>query len=402
MRIVVKNLPLKTTKSEIESHFSKFSPPTDVYMLLNSSNTFRRICFIGYSSSSIAETTANYFNNTYFNNHKITIEMAKESDSPAQNSETRLRRALYSRKIVVNSTDTAVLEALPKYGPIENIELKEKVAIVTFKKGEDAERTLKEARVIGGKRVRIGNYVEKPCVKQHYNSLFFDFETVVSRTCEQQGIDRADLLDLKSKSLGTRMALNETELVAQTKQFLASNKIFLDKISGKSKDTVILRSSDILGVIDMVKGDFTTRIAPSKCLALLKFKTESQALACLEDLNMRRHRSGVIYCEFAPVTESFNIPEASTQPVNHIEEKKLNKMIIKNVPFQASTDELKEIFSKFSHVVDVRLPVKTDGTPRGFAFVTFDTPKSVDEAIEHFGSSTHLYGRRLVLERAKI
>ncbi|ELA41181.1 uncharacterized protein VICG_01780 [Vittaforma corneae ATCC 50505] len=261
----------------------------------------------------------------------------------------------------------------------------------------------------------VGNYVEKlvDLKKEHYNSLFFSFETVVKRTCESEKIDRNDLLNLQDKELGSRIALLETNLVAQTKKFLENNGIFLDKISGKSENVLVLRNSDLMGALDLVKGEFKVNIAPSKCLALLTFKDLSDASRCYRDLNMRRFKNEVIYCEFAP-TSSLLLPNNSSlidktgQPIlNNCEspkptnEKQTNKIIVKNVPFQATQDELKSIFSSFTHVLDVRLPKKSDGTHRGFAFIVLDSPRHVDDAIEYFSSSTHLYGRRLVLEKAK-
>jgi len=419
MRIVVKNLPLSTSQAQIQSHFSKLAPTTDIYMLLNKDGVFRRVCFIGYATDELALAAANYFNNTYFSNHKIAVETVEEEPA-APPSETRLRRALYSRTVVVSSTDEAVLEALRKYGPVEDVTLKETKAIVKFKRGEDAEHAM-AAKVLGGKRVKIGSYVERKTTQSHYSTLFFDFETVVRRTCEAQGIERAALLDLKDKGLGARVALIETDLVRQTKEFLAEAGIFLDgSIKGKSEDTVILRNSDLMGALDLVKGDFTTRIAPSKCLALLKFRNPVEAGRCQRELNMKRLKNEVIYCEFAPITSGVvnsgssgvvnsgsnetttTTDESNNKPLKSKAKKPVNKMIVKNVPFQATVEDLKQIFSTFSHVVDVRVPIKAGGNPRGFAFVIFDTPQSVDEAIEHFGSSTHLYGRRLVLERAKL
>lgn len=421
MRIVVKNLPQTATQTEIETHFAKKGHVTDVYMLHNGKNEFRRVCFIGYASSEEAEDAIQYFNCTYFKNHKITVERVKETANEQKPSEIRLRRALYSKTIVIRNikdlSEEILLENLIKYGPVTDLQIKKRetgsmIAIVKFKKGEDAEKALKEIKVIAGCRVRIGNYLENPIDirKEHFNSLFFNFETVVKRTCEIEKIDRNALLNLKDRDLGSRMALLETNLVLQTKKFLENNGIFLDRISGTSENVVILRTSDLLGALDLIKGDFRVNIAPSKCLALLIFKDSQQAILCCKEMNMRRFKNEVVYCELAPtsftkegVTET--TPEQSRDEIgdqHNGRNKPANKIVVKNVPFQATQEELKKIFSAYTHVVDVRLPKKSDGTHRGFGFVVLDSSKHADEAIEYFGSSTHLYGRRLVLEKAKL
>ncbi|KAM0680269.1 putative RNA-binding protein 19 [Glugoides intestinalis] len=410
MRIAVKNLPTVIAQEEIKSHFGQKGTVTDVFMLFNSKKVFRRVCFVGYSTSAEAELAVQYFNDSYFKNHKIKVEMAFENDDKVIPNDTQKRRALYSKTVVIQNIgdqmdEETIINHLGGKEVVLNVTLSKKndfvKAIVKFKKGEDAENTLKTLKIISGKRVKVGNYVEKiiDAQKEHYSTIFFNFEMVVKRTCENENIDRKALLDLKDKDLGSRMALLETNLVAQTKVFLKANGICLDNIIGKSDRIVILRTSDLLGALELIKGDYKVNIAPSKCLALLIFKEAELATKCYKSLNMRRFKNDVIYCEYAPLC---NFSEDIREPESVEEKKQTNKIIVKNVPFQATQEELKKIFSAYSHVSEVRLPKKIDGTHRGFAFIVLDSPKKVAEAIEYFGCSTHLYGRRLVLEKAKL
>ena len=411
MRIAVKNLPKKCTEKEIRDFFNKKGTVTDVFMLKNHNSEFRRIAFVGFSNEKEANDAVDYFNSAYFQNHKITVELARDDTKIQEHSESKLRKALYSKTIIIKNIgesldEETIISCLEKFGKIVNIEIQKKdqhpFAIVKFKEGEAAEKAIKELKILAGKRVKVGNFLEKivDSRKEHYNSLFFNFESVIQRTCENERIKRNDLLDLKDKDLGARITLLETNLVEQTKKFLQANNIYLANITGKSENILILRNSDLLGAIDLIKGDFKVNIAPSNCLALLEFKNAKECEKCYQEMNMKRFKNQVIYCEYAPVC---SIPETvidSEQKVQNA--KQTNKMIVKNVPFQASEDELKKVFSSFSHVSEVRLPKKPDGTHRGFAFVVLDNPLNVDKAIEYFGSSTHLYGRRLVLERAKL
>ena len=75
------------------------------------------------------------------------------------------------------------------------------------------------------------------------------------------------------------------------------------------------------------------------------------------------------------------------------------KLIVRNVPFQATRKELLQLFGSFGQLKKVRLPKKFDGTHRGFAFVEFLTSKEAQTAMNAL-SRTHLYGRHLVLEWA--
>ncbi|KAH7839984.1 hypothetical protein Vadar_010969 [Vaccinium darrowii] len=75
------------------------------------------------------------------------------------------------------------------------------------------------------------------------------------------------------------------------------------------------------------------------------------------------------------------------------------KLIVRNVAFEATEKDLKQLFSPFGEIKSIRLP-KRIGHHSGFAFVEFGTKQEANNAVQAL-SSTHLYGRHLVLERAK-
>jgi multiple RNA-binding domain-containing protein 1 len=75
------------------------------------------------------------------------------------------------------------------------------------------------------------------------------------------------------------------------------------------------------------------------------------------------------------------------------------KLVCRNVPFQANRKELLQLFGSFGQLKKVRLPKKFDGNHRGFAFIEYLTGKEAQSAMNAL-SSTHLYGRHLVLEWA--
>ena len=59
------------------------------------------------------------------------------------------------------------------------------------------------------------------------------------------------------------------------------------------------------------------------------------------------------------------------------------KMYVGNLPFSATDDDIRSLFSEFGGVTDVFLPMdRVSGRPRGFAFVTMDSPEAMTAAIE--------------------
>ncbi|KRT79377.1 RNA binding protein, partial [Oryctes borbonicus] len=93
----------------------------------------------------------------------------------------------------------------------------------------------------------------------------------------------------------------------------------------------------------------------------------------------------------------------STRKVSKKTKQTGTKILVRNVPFQATKKEIQELFKAFGEIKALRLPKKmaTDvNTHRGFAFVDFVTASDAKKAFEALSQSTHLYGRRLVLEWA--
>ncbi|KAL9097651.1 MAG: hypothetical protein Q9163_006323 [Psora crenata] len=75
------------------------------------------------------------------------------------------------------------------------------------------------------------------------------------------------------------------------------------------------------------------------------------------------------------------------------------KIIIKNLPFEASKKQVRSLFEAYGQLRSVRVPKKFDSSTRGFAFAEFVTAKEAENAMDAL-RDTHLLGRRLVLEFA--
>ncbi|GAB1868922.1 Probable RNA-binding protein 19 [Camponotus japonicus] len=80
-----------------------------------------------------------------------------------------------------------------------------------------------------------------------------------------------------------------------------------------------------------------------------------------------------------------------------------SKILVRNVPFQATLQEITELFKSYGELKAVRLPKKLVGTEkhRGFGFIEYYTKTDAKKAFKALCQSTHLYGRRLVLEWAQ-
>lgn len=77
------------------------------------------------------------------------------------------------------------------------------------------------------------------------------------------------------------------------------------------------------------------------------------------------------------------------------------KMYVGNLPFKASAQEITDLFGQFGGVTDVFLPIdRESGRPRGFAFVSMDTPEAMQAAIAGLNGKD-FGGRQLAINEAR-
>lgn len=76
-------------------------------------------------------------------------------------------------------------------------------------------------------------------------------------------------------------------------------------------------------------------------------------------------------------------------------------MYVGNLPFTASQDDIRALFSDYGTVTDIHLPMDRDsGRPRGFAFVTMDSQTAMNEAIRGLNEKD-FGGRNLTINEAR-
>ncbi|SKA80553.1 RNA recognition motif. (a.k.a. RRM, RBD, or RNP domain) [Prosthecobacter debontii] len=77
------------------------------------------------------------------------------------------------------------------------------------------------------------------------------------------------------------------------------------------------------------------------------------------------------------------------------------KMYVGNLPFSATDVDVRDLFAQYGGVTDVFLPMdRESGRPRGFAFVTMDTPEAMTAAITNLHGKD-FNGRSLTVNEAR-
>ena len=78
-RLIVKNLPPKTSEEKLKQSFSSHGLITDIQLKYTKDGKFRNFAFVGYKTEEEAQRAQSYFNNSYFGAVKIvSIKFFKE------------------------------------------------------------------------------------------------------------------------------------------------------------------------------------------------------------------------------------------------------------------------------------------------------------------------------------
>ncbi|QLL34305.1 hypothetical protein HG536_0G01640 [Torulaspora globosa] len=124
-----------------------------------------------------------------------------------------------------------------------------------------------------------------------------------------------------------------------------------------------------------------------------EFKTKEQALAVISAIDGTVLDGHKLQLKISHRT-------GTTDNIQKSKSKKSGKIIVKNLPFEATRKDIFELFSSFGHLKSVRVPKKFDKSARGFAFVEFLLPKEAENAMDQL-QGVHLLGRRLVMQFAQ-
>lgn len=130
-----------------------------------------------------------------------------------------------------------------------------------------------------------------------------------------------------------------------------------------------------------------------------EFRTKAQALAALKAMD-----GYALDAHKLSVKASHRGNDAAEERRRDDKVKKAaaqrTKIVVKNLPFQATKNDIRTLFGTYGQLRSVRVPKKADYTSRGFAFADFVTPREAENALNAL-RDTHLLGRRLVLDFAE-
>jgi nucleolar protein 4 len=195
----------------------------------------------------------------------------------------------------------------------------------------------------------------------------------------------------------------ETE---KTSHIPAEGKKISQKVSSKSKRQAPVTSVGKTLVISGFGEDVTKKQIYKRCRKLgdieetlfpvpggdvptaeVTYKTYKEARTAVSKLNDHTFKG----CVLKAVVKSHQGKSPSSRAL------KKSRLIVRNLAFQATEDELRETFSPYGTVCEVNIPTNAQGRKKGFAFIQFTNVINAAKAVETLNGSK-IKGRAVAVD----
>ncbi|GAB5591932.1 Multiple RNA-binding domain-containing protein 1 [Umbelopsis nana] len=370
-RLFVRNLPYTCTEEDLKKIFAKFGPLSEVHMpITKDTKKPKGFAYILYLLPEHAIKAYEALDQQFFQGRLLHILPAKEKPQAKEESDTGPNGAKLS----------------------------------SIKKQKDSQR-----------KAQAGSDF-------NWNSLFMSGDAIAASIADRLGVSKADVLNPEADNQAVRLALAETQIITETKEFFDKHGIVLDAFSKKERsDTVILvknipygTSEDELRSLFGKHGDLgRVLLPPAKTIAVVEFLEPSEARSAFAALAYRRFKDTLIYLEKAPqgVFSSKYDPSATLKAAadKTTEGKKAvsgselvgvdndatdldavegSTLFVKNLNFSTTPETLKKAFSSIQGYRSSRINVKDDPKhpskklSMGFGFVEYDTKQNAEKAMK--------------------
>ncbi|KAF8041941.1 hypothetical protein BT93_A0520 [Corymbia citriodora subsp. variegata] len=397
-RLFVRNLPYTASEEELEELFSKFGKVVEVHVVVD--KITRRSKGIAYIQYALPESASRALEELDYSNFQ--------------------GRLLH------------ILPALQKPASKKQDDLTSNHPPKNFKQQREEDRKASEAS--GDTKA--------------WNTLFMRSDTVVENIARKYGISKSDFLDREADDLAVRIALGETQVIAETKKALTDagvNVASLEELASQGPEG-LKRSNHVLLVKNLSYGCSEAELTkmfekfgsldkiilpPTKTMALVVFLEPSEARAAFRGLAYRRYKDAPLYLEWAPgnvlnpTTKSNGnnravVGEQDAKRVlleQHVEglsdvdvdpdRIESRSLFVKNLSFKTSDETLKSHFSKQmkeGRILSVRIKKHMKNgkyVSMGFGFIEFDSMETATNICRDL-QGTILDGHALILQLCQV
>ena len=256
------------------------------------------------------------------------------------------------------------------------------------------------------------------------NPIYLRTDTVVGALADRYGVKKSDILDRDASNMAVRVALGETQVIAETREFLVDQGVDTELLEAAGRgDKKIKRSKQIIMVknlpFDTDPGDLRQMFArhgslvrfvvpPSKVLAIVEYVEKKDASRAMGGLAYKKYKRVPLFLEWAPIKilskprknmtnemgeaggtgaggESEGGATKETTESEHLEQS--DTLFVKNLNFTTKEADLRRHFERIGEVRSVSIPQKKDPKnssktlSMGFGFVHYRSANDAGKAL---------------------
>ncbi|XP_049848370.1 probable RNA-binding protein 19 [Schistocerca gregaria] len=352
-RLFVRNLPYTTTEKDLSDLFSPFGDILEVHLAVDKENKRNKgFAFVLFSSPTSAIEAYSALDGNIFQGRLIHILPARDplSDPSKDHSTSDTRCGFQSTFQAKKSADV--------------------------------------------KRSAMRDY--------NWNSLFIRPDAIAQAMADRHHVEKSDILDKEqSGSMAVTLALGETSIIQETKEFLESQGVCSDTLKShydpsvkRSSTTIIIKNIPATAQLDELRSLFEKHgtlskiiLPPSKTMAIVEFFAPGEARSAFRSLAYKNFHSAPLFLEWAP--EGLLNPSSQPAPsqpsprdllLSKISDsdqpdQKSNVLFIKNLSFSTEESALSSFISSLvappKHVSIARKLSDGKKLSQGFGFAEF-------------------------------
>ncbi|KAF2321255.1 hypothetical protein GH714_037378 [Hevea brasiliensis] len=404
-RLFVRNLPYTATEDELEEHFSKFGNLTQVHLVVDKNmKRSKGIAYVHYTLPECAtrrhgvsksdlldreaddlavrialgETQVIAETKKALANAGVNVMSLEEYAAGRTDGMKRSNHVLIVKNLPYGSSEGELAKMFGKFGSLDRIILPptKTLALVVFLEPSEARAAFKGLAYKRYKDAPL--YLEwapsnvlsqSPTSKSNENNIAAVGEHDAKRVMLEQSVEGISETDIDSDRIESR------SLFVKNLNFKTSDES-LKKHFGEH-----MKEGKILSV--RIKKHLKNGKNVSMGFGFIEFDTVETAT------NVRNVLDG-----HALILQLCHAKKDEQVGKKVDKDRSSTKLLVRNVAFEATEKDLRQLFSPFGQIKSLRLPMKF-GNHRGFAFVEYVTKQEAQNALQAL-SSTHLYGRHLV------
>ncbi|CEG66678.1 hypothetical protein RMATCC62417_03215 [Rhizopus microsporus] len=255
----------------------------------------------------------------------------------------------------------------------------------------------------------------------NWNSLYMSADAIAESIADRLGISKSDVLNADANNMAVRLALAETQIVNETKEFFEKHGIVLDSFGKKERsETIILVKNIPYGTTEDEMRELFGKygelgrvlMPPAKTIAVVEFLEPSEARNAFKALAYRRFKDSLIYLEKAPSglfkdkfvrgdakqdkkeekeEEIEQKPKSATELLGADEDNAnddITSVFVKNLNFNTTIESLRNAFKGIEGYRSSRINVKPDPKnpgktlSMGYGFIEFNNKTNAEKAIK--------------------